>query len=250
MSVSRQVIKAALYGPEAKKVDIREPNSSRSHEFNVKPVSLRLHRNEITVFGQISHHLSHRKDDQHWFSFKKIGNRIQPDNPTKMVVEKEEGGVAQTIQLARSAGISLGNFFGVDASKFFDTLERYGSKFPMLDFDEGFERAEAAFLQSLAQQLTPPKSVSRAGLVLYEHDNHRGKNTFIQVNKNVKHLKKTDFNDRASSLLARVPDGKKLELFKHDNYKGTVLELGPGSHIIRDLKIHRLGDEFTSVRWS
>jgi hypothetical protein len=61
--------------------------------------------------------------------------------------------------------------------------------------------------------------------------------------------KEVGWNDRASSLLASVPDDKRLELYQHDHFRGRMLELGPGTHMVRDLKIHRLGDAITSVRW-
>ncbi|MEJ9127221.1 methyltransferase, partial [Bacillus cereus] len=57
-------VKAALYGPEVKKIKVFE------HEFNVKPIEVvDLGGGKKYVKGQISHHLSFRPDDQLYYDF-------------------------------------------------------------------------------------------------------------------------------------------------------------------------------------
>ncbi|PHD55755.1 methyltransferase [Bacillus toyonensis] len=57
-------VKAALYGPEVKKIKVFE------HEFNVKPIEVvDLGGGKKYVKGQISHHLSFRPDDQVYYEF-------------------------------------------------------------------------------------------------------------------------------------------------------------------------------------
>ena len=238
-----RILNAALNGPEVKLVNIK------GHEFNVKPISYRIHNDEVTIFGQLSHCLRFRTDDQVWYSFKKKGNKIIPADPEKMVVEKEDGGLLKTIGKLKDVGGFIGGFFGIGANKFFDLLENQSGNLDFIDFDGDWEGAAKSFFSDLAKQTVPPKSIKVTGLMLFQDDNLRGNSINIKVGDNVENAKTIGWNDRASSLLAVVPEGKKLELYQHDNFHGLVLELGPGSHIVRDLKIHRLGDEITSVRW-
>ena len=250
MSVSEKILSAALKGPKVKKIKIDQPNSSDSHEFNIKPISYRINKNELTIFGQLSHCLRFSVDDQVWFTFKKNGNKIIPADPKKMVVEKQEGGVIQTIEKLKSIGVVIGAYFGVDAGQYFDLLEDHEGDLSFVDFDGGWEKAASAFLTELAKRVTAPNEANNiSGLRLFVDDNLRGKHLDIQVGKNIVQAKDIGWNDKASSLLAFVPEGKKLELFQDDNFHGQMLELGPGRHIIRDLKIHKLDDAITSIKW-
>ncbi len=252
MGVSEKVIKAATKGPEAKKVKIKELGGSKNHEFNVKPVSLTITcKGELIVFGQISHHLRFRTDDQCWFGFKKKGNTISPNSPEKMVVEKKEGGLVKTITgKLKPIGVAIGAYYGVDVGKYFDKLDEHADKLSFLDMDHGYEKAIKNFLLALSKNIKPPRSLTGPGITLYQHHMFGGKKLFIKKNENIKHLKTVGWNDRASSLVATIPEGLKLEIFKHDNFKGSKIEFGCGTHYIRDLKIHKLGDEITSCRWT
>ncbi|AMR06112.1 methyltransferase [Bacillus thuringiensis serovar pingluonsis] len=64
-------VQAALNGPEVKKIKIFE------HEFNVKEIEV-VDRGAAgkEVFGQISHHLSFRPDDQLYYKFTKKNDQI------------------------------------------------------------------------------------------------------------------------------------------------------------------------------
>lgn len=249
MSVPMNAIRAALAGPGVEKIKISEPNSSETHEFNIKPVSYRVLNGETTVYGQLSHHLTFRKDDQIWFAFKKNGRTTTPTVAQKMVVEKEEGGAISTITMLKPVGVAIGAYFGVDAGKYFDMINNHSNDLDFVDLDGDWEKAAENFIQELAKQTTPPREKPGAGLQFFEHSDLKGNKIFIRVGQNIEHTKTIGWNDKASSILANVPAGKKLELYQHDNFKGRVLELGPGTHIIRDLKIHKLGDELTSVLW-
>lgn len=249
MSISINTIRAALRGPELKKVKINEPNSSKTHEFNIKPVSYRIFNNEVTVYGQLSHHLTFRTDDQIWFAFKKNGKTLTPSVAQKMIVEKETGGAVNTIVKLKPIGVAIGAYFGVDSGKYFDMIKDHSDALEFLDLDKGWEKAACNFLDELAKRTTTPRNTINVGLQFFEHSNLKGKKVFIKAGQSIKHTKTIGWNDKASSVLAHVPKGKKLELYQHDNFKGRLLELGPGKHIIRDLKIHKLGDEITSVLW-
>ncbi len=252
MSVSQKVIKAAISGPEAKKVKIKELGSSKEHEFNVKPLTLTVNCDgELIVFGQISHHLRFRDDDQCWFGFKKVKNKISPAKPERMIIEKKEGGLVKTLTgKLKPVGLAIGAYFGVDLSKYYDMLERHSDKLSFVDMDHGYEKAISNFLMSLSKEIKPPRSLTGPGITLYEHSMFKGKKLHIKKNEDIKHLKTAGFNDKASSLVATVPKGIKLEVFQHDNFKGEKIEFGCGTHYIKDLKIHKLGDELTSCRWS
>lgn len=64
-------MKAALCGPEHKKLKIFD------HKFNVKPAEIIRQGNKITVVGQISHHLTARRDDQVYYRITKEGNTVK-----------------------------------------------------------------------------------------------------------------------------------------------------------------------------
>ena len=238
-----KALRAALDGPEVKLEKVN------GHEFNFKPVSYRVNGNEITVFGQVSHCLAFRADDQVWYTFRKTGNNVLPRDPVKMVVQKEEGGALKTIAKLKDVGIFVGALFGIDAGKYFDKLEDNAGNLSFIDFDSGWEKAASSFFRSLADRVAPPNRVKINGLQLFEHDNMRGKSIAIPVDKDVPETGKIGWNDRASSLLAKVPSGKKLQIFQHSEFRGLALELGVGDHIIRDLKIHKIGDAISSVKW-
>jgi hypothetical protein len=67
-----EVIHAALYGPEVKKLKVYD------HEFNVKPVERSRAGSRLIVSGQISHCLSLRPDDQVYYTIVLENAVIQP----------------------------------------------------------------------------------------------------------------------------------------------------------------------------
>lgn len=239
----KKELAAALKGPELKEVKIN------GHEFNIKPVSYRIHEDEIIVFGQLSHSLRFRTDDQIWYAFKKKGNVVTPSDPVKMIVQTSIGGAIATILRFKKIAIPIAAIFGVDATNFFDDLENNSEKLSFIDFDGGWESAAKSFLIELATAIIPPAPITNIGLQLYQDDNLRGKSITIKDGQDVAQASKIGWNDKASSLKALIPEGKKLELYQHSDYKGLELELGPGSHLIRDLKIHKIGDEISSFHW-
>ncbi|MEO0571708.1 MAG: hypothetical protein AAF039_08385 [Bacteroidota bacterium] len=253
MSVSQKVLNAAINGPEIKKKKIPELGGTKKHEFNVKPVTLSRSTNgELMVYGQISHHLRFRSDDQHWFAFKKNGNAITPSDPKKMIVKKEEGGLVKTITgPLRPLGIAIGMYFGVDLSKHFDTLDNHANKLSFLDLDAGYEKSIENYLNELARNLVFP-AIPRVGqgLTLFKDKMFKGRTQVISVNADVSNLNTVNFDDEASSLIAVVPDGVKLEIFRDANFRSSKLEFGGGTHIVRDLNIHNLGDKISSIKWS
>ncbi len=76
-------IKAALSGPELKKTKVKDPESGKEHEFNIKAVSYQIDGQQLVVHGQLSHCLAGRPDDQLWYAFAKTGNQISPNDPAK-----------------------------------------------------------------------------------------------------------------------------------------------------------------------
>ncbi|MEP6951886.1 MAG: hypothetical protein ABI863_21535 [Ginsengibacter sp.] len=239
----KSTIKAALQGPELKKANIN------GHEFNIKPVSYRIYKGEITVFGQLSHCLSLRVDDQVWYTFRKKGAIINPTKPNEMVVKKEEGGVIATIEKAKDVVGLIAGIFGVDSDKYFDKLKELSSDLSFVDFDGDWEKAASSFLTELADSATIPAMPQDSGLKLFQDYNMTGNSYVIKLDHDVAKLQDLGWNDKASSFYAVVPEGKKLTLHQHPDYKGLVLEFGPGSHIIHDLNIHNFNDGLSSVRW-
>lgn len=95
-------MKAALCGPERKKIEIF------GHKFNVKPVEITREGQEITVVGQISHHLTARRDDQIYYRITKEGNTVK-----EIQVNIERGGwapIAAPIISVLSTYITGGGF--------------------------------------------------------------------------------------------------------------------------------------------
>lgn len=70
MSIER-AMKAVFKGPEAKQLEVMD------HEFNVKPASISRNGKRRTANGQISHHLSFRKDDQVYYTIVKEGDVVK-----------------------------------------------------------------------------------------------------------------------------------------------------------------------------
>lgn len=244
MAINPKILDAALNGPEQVKLV-----KINGHEFNVKPVSYRTVGDEITVFGQISHCLVFRKDDQVWFTFRKNLANVEPNEPKKMIVEKEAGGVIATISLLKPAGVVIGGLFGVNAGLYFDALNRASNPLSFLDFDEGWERAVGTYLQELAARVVRPNSVRNPGVQLFVDRHFSGANILINVDQDVVHTNTLNFNDNVTSILANVPSGKKVSIFQHSDFKGLALELGVGEHRISHLEIHKLNDEISSVKW-
>ncbi|TNC46271.1 hypothetical protein FHG66_19210, partial [Rubellimicrobium rubrum] len=77
-------LQAAFEGPERKKLKIH------GHEFNIKPMEIVSEGASTRAHGQISHHLSHRPDDQVYFDIT-LTNRVV----TGVNRRVEEGGWAQ-----------------------------------------------------------------------------------------------------------------------------------------------------------
>lgn len=94
-----RALKAALEGPEVKKLRIH------GHEFNVKPVSIKVEGKKITVGGHISHHLSWRPDDQVHYTIQIEDRKILDIN-----TEIDRGGWAG---IAGPVGTAVGAYFGV-----------------------------------------------------------------------------------------------------------------------------------------
>lgn len=244
MAISKKVLNAALNGPQQLKgVEIN------GHEFNVKPVSYRTVGDEITVFGQISHCLKFRKDDQVWFTFRKNGKKVEPNDSIKMIVEKEDGGVFATISLLKPAGVVVGSLFGVDAGKFFDLLNKASNSSSFIDFDQGWEKAVSGYLQELSANVVKPKRVINPGVQLFQDPHFTGRSLLIKVDQDVENTKNINFNDNVTSILAKVPAGKKVSIFQHADFKGLALEFGVGEHRISNLETHKLNDEISSIKW-
>jgi hypothetical protein len=94
-------MKAALEGPEKKKLKIF------GHEFNIKPVEIMRNKGEITVVGQMSHHLKWRRDDQVYYRITKKGDTVKD-----IQVNIDRGGfapVAAPIVSALGAYVSGGS---------------------------------------------------------------------------------------------------------------------------------------------
>ena len=218
-------IKAALQGPELKKVKIS------GHEFNVKPVSYRVHNGEITVFGQLSHCLALRDDDQVWYTFRKNGATLIPSDTKKMVVKKQDGGIIKTIEHLKGVVSIIASIYGVNSDKFFDTLSKQSGSLGFLDFDGDWETAANGFLRDLAANVTVPAMPQISGLKLFQDTNMHGSTVSISVGQQVPSTGSLGWNDKASSLQAVVPEGKKLSLFKNSNYDGLLMEFAAGSHI-------------------
>ena len=66
----RKAGRAAIYGPEAKELKVA------GHEFNVKKAKLDSNHEGVTITGQLSHCLSLRKDDQFFYTIKKINGAV------------------------------------------------------------------------------------------------------------------------------------------------------------------------------
>ncbi len=251
MSISSKSIQAAIKGPAVKKVKIMELGGSKEHEFNVMPISIKHNCDgELIVYGQISHHLSNRIDDQYWFGFKKKGGLITPTSHQKMIVEKRDGGLATTINFFHPVALAADAYLGTNASEYFDKLEEHKDKVAFLDFDKGHEKAIHNFLKVLSKKITPPKALSKQGLVIFEHDTYRGKKKHVKVGDDIGNFETIGFDDKASSLQALVPKGMKLEVFKHNNCTGHSIEFECGTHYVPDLKIYKLGDQLSSCQWS
>jgi len=60
-----EALEAALHGPEKKKLKIF------GHHFNVKPIEISVGGETTTIFGQLSHHLRWRPDDQVYYTIVK-----------------------------------------------------------------------------------------------------------------------------------------------------------------------------------
>lgn len=99
MAGLNEAVKAALHGPERKDILIR------GHGFNVKPIDRQDVNGEIHIWGQISHKLAHRPDDQMYYHLlKKNGNLISIDR------QINKGGWEG---LATPVAVVVGAYFGI-----------------------------------------------------------------------------------------------------------------------------------------
>lgn len=62
---------AVFEGPEVKQLEVYD------HEFNVKPAQINRDGNKVTANGQISHHITWRKDDQVYYTIVKEGDEVK-----------------------------------------------------------------------------------------------------------------------------------------------------------------------------
>ena len=109
-------MKAGLYGPEKKKIEIYD------HEFNVKPMRCSVvDKATISCQGQISHHLSFRPDDQVYYTIVKEGNVIK--EVTKSV---DKGGAAPFIGPIASAIAEAYSIKGLTPKKATDIFQKLG----------------------------------------------------------------------------------------------------------------------------
>lgn len=67
----RTASRAAIYGPEVKKLKVA------GHEFNVKKAKIVHDHMGTRITGQISHHLSLRPDDQLYYTIQKIDGTVR-----------------------------------------------------------------------------------------------------------------------------------------------------------------------------
>jgi hypothetical protein len=91
-------IQAALYGPEKKKLKVRD------HEFNVKPMEISRNSGVTAAYGHISHHLSWRPDDQVHYEIVKERGVVK-----KIEMRINRGGLAP---IAAPIVSALGAYFG------------------------------------------------------------------------------------------------------------------------------------------
>jgi hypothetical protein len=243
MSVSQQVLNAAIFGPEIKEVEIS------GHEFNVKPVSIRIYRDELSVFGQLSHHLTGREDDQLFYSFRKKAGVVSPNFAEGMILSIQEGGLLKTLLGWRTAITFIANVFGFSADKYFELLVKVEGKLPNVDFDKDWEKSAKEFLEALSAAFAIPRYEKIPGLRLYANLAQSGTEKGISVGDDVADFRRIGFNDTVTSLDAFIPDNKLVRLFHHPNYSGPFIELGPGYHKITDLRIHNFDDVFSSAKW-
>ena len=116
-------------------------------------------------------------------------------------------------------------------------LDEHGDKLSFVDMDSGYEKAIKNFLIALSKKIEAPKSLTKPEVTLFEHSMFKGKKLRIKKDENIKHLKAIGWDNKASS-------------FQFDDFKGRKIEFGCGTHYIRSLKIHKLGDKLTSCKWS
>ncbi len=128
-----KAIHAALTGPEMKKLNVM------GHEFNVKPASITKKDNITNVFGQLSHHLSYRPDDQLFY-------RIVIENgEVKNVDIKIDRGGWTSLSAPFLATLAKQN----DIPVTLDTLQSLGQKLGSY-MDGKWEPAAEAIISSIA----------------------------------------------------------------------------------------------------
>lgn len=99
MAGLNEAIQAALVGPERRDIDIR------GHGFNVKPVDRQMVNQVFHIWGQISHKLRWRPDDQIYFHIVKTGDIV-----TSVDRQINRGGWGKILD---PIGVVAGAYFGV-----------------------------------------------------------------------------------------------------------------------------------------
>jgi hypothetical protein len=111
-------VNAALHGPEKKRLKVYD------HEFNVKPAELSRRGARLTISGQISHHLTARRDDQVYYTIilenaviQDIKKEIERGGVTPLaapivsVLAAYYGGIAVPPDQVATVGRALGKFY-------------------------------------------------------------------------------------------------------------------------------------------
>ncbi len=64
---------------------------------------------------------------------------------------------------------------------------------------------------------------AKPGVVLYKHANFRGSSLFVEVNRNIKDLKREGWNDKISSI--ELMGNVYVQVFEHKNFQGASATL-------------------------
>lgn len=258
MTVPQKAINAALgKTKEVKGIGIKQPNSSRKHEFNVKCCTIREHNGTCFVRGQISHAMAFKPDDQAWYTFEKTNGTITPSNPEKMIFKTTDGGL--TALLKSAVGKLEKVRFFVDKIPFVsvddlktavDILDKVDDHVD-LDRDKGWVKTAHALIGEIARQFVPPRVSGPPRVELFSRTKLTGDRLVVENGKNVARLSGTNLQNEMTSLRAVVPDGVTIKLFKDFDFKASVLELGPGIHVINDIRTHEgnFNNTISSVKW-
>jgi hypothetical protein len=142
-------VKAAVFGPEKKGVDILD------HGFNCKPV-VRVNVGEgvTKVTGQLSHRLNWRADDQVYYEFVIDNGKLQPDSIKRSI---NRGGYGA---LAGAAGSAIGAYFGVPVSA--ETATEYWRKGAKVAEGDSWEQVTDLIIGTVALSVSHHKGQDRS----------------------------------------------------------------------------------------